>query len=350
MTTISIALATYNGARYIDEQLASLAHQHRPPDELVVTDDTSSDNTVSRVEEFAASAPFPVRLYRNDGRLGYRANFMRAASLCQSELIAFCDQDDIWEPHKLSVCSAPFDNSEVLLVYHDALVITADGTPLALLGQLPGPPLVGFLGSHPMNFTLGFTQILRRSLLGLSELWDRSRDHKEVHRQEKMAHDQWFFFLASVFGSVARIDEPLARYRQHGSNSYGWSRPSRLAAFAEYCWPSLRGRADEYAALERGAGSRAAILQRFEQTLSGEWRARAKLATEKYSNLEILYRERGRLYGSPSFRDRASAFRKLLTCDGYRAKRDWGLGSKALLADLWLGLAAGYRLSAVARN
>src|SRR5258708_8494496 len=223
---------------------------------------------------------------------------MRAAALCHSELIAFCDQDDIWEPHKLAVCAAPFDDPEVLLVYHDALAITADGSSIAPMEQLPVPPIVGFLESHPMNYALGFTQVLRRSLLGLSQFWHRSLDHKEAHRQERMAHDQWFFFLASVFGAIARIDEPLVRYRQHGSNSYGWSAPSRVAVLAGYFRPSLRGRAEEYAALERGAGCRAAILAQLGQNLTGRWRERATLAAEKYRYLENLYRQRRPFYVS----------------------------------------------------
>ena len=131
MTAVSIAIATCNGARHIDEQLRSLAMQQLLPDELVVTDDASTDDTVARIETFAANAPFPVRLYRNPERLGYRANFMQAAELCRAEIISFCDQDDVWEPHKLAACVQPFDNPGVILVYHDASTINADGHPLA---------------------------------------------------------------------------------------------------------------------------------------------------------------------------------------------------------------------------
>jgi hypothetical protein len=165
-----------------------------------------------------------------------------------------------------------------------------------------------------------------------------------------MAHDQWFFFLASVFGSVARIDEPLVRYRQHGGNSYGWSAPSRVAVLAGYFRPSLRGRAEEYAALERGAGCRAAILTQFGETLTGKWQERAILAAEKYRDLENLYRQRRHIYGSANLVDRAVAFRGIFTSHGYRPKREWGLGRKALITDFCLGLPAGYRLSTPART
>jgi hypothetical protein len=337
MTTVSIALATCNGARHIDEQLRSVAAQQRLPDELVVTDDASADDTVARVEAFAATAPFPVRLYRNRERLGYRANFMQAAGLCRAEIIAFCDQDDIWEPRKLAASLQPFDDPGVLLVYHDALTIAADGRPLAIIGQCP---------ERPMEYALGFTQLFRRRLLEADRLWDRSLDHKETRVREKMAHDQWFFFLAAVFGSIARIDQPLARYRQHDRNSYGWQAPSRLAAIASRLWPSLRGRAEQFAALEMGAGSRAAILAQLAPSLAEDWRPKAEHAAQSYHALTALYRERRRLYGSASLYDRATAFCRLLGAHGYRAKTDWGLGPKALLADVCLGIPAGYHLSA----
>lgn len=339
MTTVSIALATCNGARHIDEQLDSLATQQRPPDELVVTDDASTDDTVARVETFAGTAPFPVHLYRNRERMGYRANFMQAAELCRAEVIAFCDQDDVWEPHKLAACAQPFDNPGVILVYHDALTINADGRPLAVIGQSP---------ERPMEYALGFTQLFRRRLLEAGRLWDRSFDHKEIRRREKMAHDQWFFFLAAVFGSIVRIDRPLVRYRQHDSNSYGWQAPSRLATMVSRLWPSLRGRAEQYAALEMGATSRAAILAQLASSMAEEdWRLRAERGAQDYHQLAALYRERFRIYGSRRFYDRATAFHKLLDARGYRAKTDWGLGPKAMLADVCLGIPAGYHLSAL---
>src|SRR4051812_16300560 len=103
MAGISIALATYNGEKYLSAQLESLALQTRLPAELVVCDDCSTDRTIDIIDEFIARAPFPVRVARNESRLGFVNNFMRAAQGCRADLIAFCDQDDIWEPNKLAV-------------------------------------------------------------------------------------------------------------------------------------------------------------------------------------------------------------------------------------------------------
>ncbi len=98
---ISIALCTYNGERFLNQQLASMAQQTRLPDELVVCDDRSTDRTLTMVREFAASAPYPVRIFQNEQNLGFAANFERAIRLCQGNLIALSDQDDIWYPIRL---------------------------------------------------------------------------------------------------------------------------------------------------------------------------------------------------------------------------------------------------------
>ena len=88
MTRVSVAMATYNGEAYLLEQLESVASQTRPPDQLVICDDASSDRTVDIVERFANSAPFTVDIHRNVRNLGYSQNFGRAISLCDGDIIA----------------------------------------------------------------------------------------------------------------------------------------------------------------------------------------------------------------------------------------------------------------------
>src|SRR4051794_20922903 len=100
-TKVSVAMATFNGAKHIRDQLASLTQQTLIPAELVITDDRSTDETVSIVNDFARTAPFPVIIHSNSTRLGFRANFLKASALTSSALVAFCDQDDKWYPTKL---------------------------------------------------------------------------------------------------------------------------------------------------------------------------------------------------------------------------------------------------------
>ncbi|MBA3247724.1 MAG: glycosyltransferase family 2 protein [Pyrinomonadaceae bacterium] len=131
MMKLSVAMCTYNGARYLQEQLASLAAQTRPPDELVVCDDCSTDETRAILEEFRARAAFPVRLYFNEQNLRVVRNFAKAISLCGGDIIALCDQDDVWLPEKLSRFEAEFARApEIGLVFSDLEVVDEDLRPL----------------------------------------------------------------------------------------------------------------------------------------------------------------------------------------------------------------------------
>lgn len=218
-TTISIAMATYNGASFIREQLESLAAQIVLPCELVVTDDGSTDETLDIIADFSRTAPFPVRLYRNAQRLHYRANFMQCANRCLGDLIAFCDQDDIWDRHKLATMVQHFETTAVDLIYHDLRLVDANGSPMMSPGPEPVPSSI-----DQWTVIRGLTQVFRRTLLKYSDLWKLSVDHLDPN--ERLAHDQWFVFLAYSFNSIHHISKPLLSYRLHATNLYGIPEPS----------------------------------------------------------------------------------------------------------------------------
>src|SRR5688500_18132345 len=98
--SLSVALASYNGERYIGEQLDTIAQQTRLPNELIISDDASTDSTWSIVRDFAERAPFPVRLLQHE-RFGSARNFEIAIQACRGDVIFLCDQDDIWYPNKI---------------------------------------------------------------------------------------------------------------------------------------------------------------------------------------------------------------------------------------------------------
>lgn len=128
---ISVALCTYNGERFLRQQLASMADQDRPPDEVVVCDDGSTDETVSILEDFAANGHFPVRIHRNAQNLGSTKNFERAIGLCEGDVIATADQDDRWLPRKLAAIAEIFEKSpDVGLVFSNAELIDEDDRPI----------------------------------------------------------------------------------------------------------------------------------------------------------------------------------------------------------------------------
>lgn len=216
--TLAVVLATFNGAAFVGEQLESLARQTCPPDELIVSDDGSSDDTVAIVRCFARSAPFPV-LVTEGPRSGLADNFWQAAQLSRADLIAWCDQDDVWAPDKLEQCVRAIEAHGAELVTHSALVTDARLAPSGR--RFPDyrhtrvrRPLEG----DPWYVPPGFATVFSRSLLE-DVPWDRRpRSHQY---EAPTSHDHSVALLA--FGTARRVElEPaLARYRQHGGNAAG---------------------------------------------------------------------------------------------------------------------------------
>jgi glycosyltransferase involved in cell wall biosynthesis len=222
---ISIALATYNGEAYIWDQLDSLANQTCLPQELIVCDDGSLDRTLYWVEKFAEIAPFPVHIYRNEKPLGQAHNFLRAASLCEGDLIAFCDQDDVWLPEKLQYCLAIFTyKPELMLVSHNAWVSDEKLSKIKVLSSFRTclyergdfQPFV-----HPL---MSFTQVFRKELVK-DIPWNTRPGADESLRSKSpdslMSHACWMAMMASSLGKVMISDTVLAFYRQHGQDAIG---------------------------------------------------------------------------------------------------------------------------------
>ncbi len=218
---ISVALCTYNGAKYLDKQLTSIAEQLRPPDELVVCDDRSSDDTVSLLEAFAGRVGFPVRVHINSENLGSTKNFEKAIGLCDGDIIALCDQDDWWLPEKLSKTAAIFEaDADIGLVVSDSWLA---GPHLEKTGERSWPNLP-FTASMQRRFRAGrgpwmmtrynlvtgaataFRAGLREIVLPIPSCW---------------VHDGWIGYLATAVSKAELIPEPLLHYRQHGTQQIG---------------------------------------------------------------------------------------------------------------------------------
>lgn len=329
MTSVSVAMATYNGARFLREQLDSIAAQTLLPAELVVTDDASSDDTVAIVRRFAETAPFPVRLHENPVQLGFRANFMAAMALCTSELIALCDQDDIWTVNKLERMLEALADPNVPLAFHEAWLIDSLGARIELAEILPlearSPPSSLF----PLHNPYGFSMVFRRDLLRFSDLWVKSVDNLKT--DATMAHDQWLFFLASALGTIAYVAEPLAGYRQHGSNTYGVERRARTFRSRIARWINVRSK--EFARFAVASRTRASILVDALGRMDPEWQARAGLAIARYQRLSHQCMWRAAVYES-GLLGRFAAWFALLRDGAYGNRTRWTFGRKAALIDL----------------
>ena len=335
MRSVSIALTTRNGEKYLRAQLDSLAHQTQLPVELIVSDDASTDDTKAIIADFARHAPFPVHLHENERRLGYRQNFMQAVGLCKSELVAFCDQDDVWDPRKLAVMERVFDDPDVYLAFHNATVINRFGWTYGRLYKArSGIEVSAPLGRDPWIVVPGFTQVFRRQLTRFSFLHGSSSD--VYWPKENLAHDQWFYFLASVLGRIAFFGEPLARYRQHGNNAFGWYPDTR----------SILERAllGQYFIRSAIASSKACcgILKCMLAAVTGEDEKRILAAIDYYDALHRRLMNRMLIYASKSLQMRSRALYDFARQGGYKAIHGSArFGWKELLVDAHVGVPFG---------
>ena len=221
--SVSVAMATYNGARYVEEQLDSIVSQTVPPSEIVVCDDASSDGTASLIRDFAARSPVPIRLECNPINLGYADNFLRAASLTTHPYIAFSDQDDVWRRDKVERSLAAIHEAGAVMAVHTATLIDAAGRRVGEMRRhIDGTRAIAPCTLEPWTMFWGFSQTFDRRLLDLLPDDRTTRGGDSNAPDNALGHDGWTSFLAGSFGTVVTLDEPMVGYRQHGGNVFGF--------------------------------------------------------------------------------------------------------------------------------
>jgi rhamnosyltransferase len=333
MSNISVALATFNGEKYLRAQLESLANQTARPSEIVVADDRSSDASVKIISEFAKKAPFEVRIIQNKQRLGYRLNFMQVAGACRCDLISFCDQDDIWQPDKLSLMQRAFDDPDALLAYHNANLIDEAGRIIGTLFRTRGPAKTYLpLTIHPWTPIPGHTQVMRRSLLRFSPLHPDSID--PYFTSESMPHDQWYPFWASVLGNIVFVPQRLAQYRQHEANASGWPHTGWL----NYVTDHIANAAHYVAAESIGADNRLDLLQRLRESMQPDEIARVDAAISYYEAVSVRSKMRLAIYNGETLFNRAGALLALIKRGAYIGELSEAFGLPALLLDAAIGV------------
>ena len=218
---LSVALCTYNGAKYLQAQLDSLRAQIRLPDELVVCDDRSTDGTLEILQAFASASPFPVRIHVNPVNLGSTKNFEQAVAQCSGDAIFLCDQDDVWCPEKLARFEAVLAADPTTgLVASDLELIDAAGGRLnrRVWAELPfnalmrvktesdGGPRLWLRANTITGAAMAFRASLREVVLPIPPCW---------------VHDAWIAFLVGALSPVRLITDPLTEYRSHSGQQIG---------------------------------------------------------------------------------------------------------------------------------
>ena len=217
---ISVAMCTFNGERYLSEQLESIATQTLQPSELIICDDCSSDATDQIVKAFTSKVSFPVKFVRNQANIGCTKNFEQAIQLCTGDFIALSDQDDIWYPNKLGTLYSALESDPFIGgVFSDGDII---GSKIQVNGTLwnsfgfdtnkqklfnSGHALNVFLRANRVTgMTLMFRATLRELLLPIPATW---------------THDGWLAWMLIIYSKLSACPSRLVAYRVHESQQLG---------------------------------------------------------------------------------------------------------------------------------
>ena len=206
---VSVAMATYNGEKYIAEQLESIINQSYKNIELVITDDASVDGTVTIIKRFQQQCDF-ITLFINPVNSGVTNTFEHSFKNCKGDFIAIADQDDIWELQKIALLLNAIVEEDA--VYSNSELVDKAGQPI---GQLFNSlmQLQSYYSGAPFlmgNCIPGHTIIMRSSFT------------KTILPLPKtIMFDRWISFCAAANHGIKYIDRPLVKYRQHDTNTIG---------------------------------------------------------------------------------------------------------------------------------
>ena len=208
---VSVAVATYNGEKYIEEQIRSILSNLKECDEIVVSDDGSKDGTLRVVSLIADPR---IRVVKGPG-LGVKKNFENAIRECRGKYIFLCDQDDIWASGKVDRVLEVFGQRKCPVVIHDCSVIDEKGNVLVdsffdLKGSGAGV----------------FKNILKNTYIGCCMAFDRERLFDKVVPipDTILMHDQWIGVIADLSGGSVFIPDKLIKYRRHGNNTWEFNK------------------------------------------------------------------------------------------------------------------------------
>jgi len=306
-------MCTFNGERFLPEQLASIAAQSRLPDELVVCDDGSTDRTLALLEEFRASVKFAVRIVRNDKNLGRTKNFEKVVSMCEHELIALTDFDDAWYPNKLEVLATTLESQpQAGYAFSDADLIDESGK--VLKGNLYSRSGMRFwlkIGFPPDQQV---RMLLKENVVtGAAMMMRASLRECVLPISGYAVQDHWIAAMASFVGDYGiAVFERLMKYRVHPKQVSGLYEPSKAVPDmlgAPAMWAEHLG---TFRDLRETVHARPELLQKCKP-------ADLLMLDEKIAHLEA----RLALHGAPLLRRYKAAFSEIRTGRYERFSLGW---------------------------
>ncbi len=204
---VSVVMATYNGAAFLRQQIASILEQDHRELELIICDDASVDETASIIREYAA-ADNRVSYFFQPVNVGVNKNFEKAFALAKAPFIAIADQDDVWKPGKISTMLPLFSSPDIILV-HSASVVFSRELPVNKTVQSTSKPMTGNDSRR---------LLLRNSISGHNIIFRRSLLEYILPIPATLYYDWWLVVVATTVGNIAASNQVLAYQRLHGNN------------------------------------------------------------------------------------------------------------------------------------
>lgn len=289
-------MAVYNGGRFLTEQLGSVARQERQPDELVVSDDASTDRTVEIVHEFAKRAPFPVRLLINDHNVGCTKNYERAIRECSGDVIFLCDCDDVWYPNKIALTEETLDSHpEAGLAICDADLVDEQSRPV---GQQLWPwrgfkffeEIAGLVEGTTFDRSIpcygpciAFRSRFKPLILPLPD--------GPVFRVAGQDTFITWCIVGAGAGGIALINTPLLGYRQHSEQMTKQIQQSHLPRWNARAQRPLRFLVPLIERLESDVARAVCVNRRMRDAALQHWRSRCFLPSSKVRRIPIVAKE-----------------------------------------------------------
>lgn len=226
---ISIALCTFNGEKYLRDQLDSLFNQTLKPYEIVISDDMSTDSTIDILNEYInKDDSIKVRIINNQLKRGVFSNFPFVISMCEGDIIFTCDQDDFWLPTKLEKhMEIHNSNLNAVLVYSNADVVLND------IDHYLYPLWEKSVIDDKVNGQASFKSLVikGRSIAGCCMSFKKSFVSEIFPFPANIYHDDWIVTNACLLGEICGLSESLIKYRQHGNNAVGIVRGGKLSFY-----------------------------------------------------------------------------------------------------------------------
>jgi glycosyltransferase involved in cell wall biosynthesis len=225
---IDVLMATWNGSRFIEQQLESLFHQSSQNFRLIVRDDASTDSTLQIIERFRARRPESVLVNRNSTRQGACRTFSLLAAESDAPYFAFCDQDDVWLSDKLERELTAAKQIEAECGDHTPVMVFSDMELIGPDNRRQSASMWKMKHMNPHRATLG-ALLVQNLVTGCTVLGNHSLLLKGLPiPEEALMHDFWLGLVAAAFGRLVPLDKVTVRYRQHENNANGAGKGFRI--------------------------------------------------------------------------------------------------------------------------